>query len=341
MNIIETQGLTRRFGLAEAVARLDVAVPQGSVCALLGPNGAGKSTTLKLLLNLLQPTAGSARVLGVDSRKLGPKELARIGYVAESQKLPTWMTVRQWADYLPAVYPQWDAALEQTLWVQFALPPERKLEHLSRGMLMKAALLTALSYRPELLVLDEPFSGLDPLVRDEFVRGILEVSALGNWTVVVSSHDIEEVERLADRVAVLDRREVEGERNHGGPAGAVWRVEVGAPESAEPGAGWIEVGTGGRADAVCGDELRGRGDGGRVAAALWRGEGGDAGDDVAGKSFCVLRGRVGQRELNDGKINCHEPDVEDCRRRICSGTGGRWRFWRWCFRRRSASGCGN
>lgn len=241
MNIIETENLTRRFGRAEAVAGLDLAVPQGSVCALLGPNGAGKSTTLKLLLNLLQPTAGSARVLGVDSRKLGPKELERIGYVAESQKLPTWMTVRQWADYCRPFYPQWDAGLEQTLWAQFDLPPERKLEHLSRGMLMKAALLTALSYRPELLVLDEPFSGLDPLVRDEFVRGILEVSALGNWTVVVSSHDIEEVERLADRVAVLDGGKLKVNETTEDLLARYRRVEVtGAPDGAEPGAGWIE-----------------------------------------------------------------------------------------------------
>ena len=204
MNIIETQGLTRRFGRQEAVHGLDLAVPQGSVCALLGPNGAGKSTTIKLLMNLLRPTAGSARVLGVDSRRLGPKEFAQIGYVSENQELPLWMTVRQLMDYCRPFYPTWDAALEKALLAQFALPEDRKLKHLSRGMLMKAALLSSLAYRPKLLVLDEPFSGLDPLVREEFVRGVLEVSALGEWTVLVSSHDIDEVERLADRVAVLD-----------------------------------------------------------------------------------------------------------------------------------------
>ncbi len=241
MNIIETENLTRRFGNAEAVAGLDLAVPQGSICALLGPNGAGKSTTIKLLMNLLQPTAGSARVLGVDSRRLGPKEFEKIGYVAESQKLPLWMTVRQWVDYCRSFYPQWDSALEKTLLNQFALPLDRKLEHLSRGMLMKAALLTALSYRPELLVLDEPFSGLDPLVRDEFVRGILEVSALGEWTVLVSSHDIEEVERLADRVAVLDGGKLRVNESTEELMARYRRVEVtGAPEGAEPGAGWIE-----------------------------------------------------------------------------------------------------
>ena len=204
MNIIETQNLSRRFGRMEAVHDLSFAVPQGSVFALLGANGAGKTTTLKVLMNLLQPTSGSARVLGVDSRKLGERELAQIGYVSENQQLPLWMTVRQLLDYCRPFYPTWDRALESTLLRQFALPEKRKLSQLSRGMLMKAALLSSLAYRPKLLVLDEPFSGLDAVVRDEFIRGVLEVSALGEWTVVVSSHDIEEVERLADHVAMLE-----------------------------------------------------------------------------------------------------------------------------------------
>lgn len=204
MNIIETENLTRRFGRTEAVHELSLAVPQGSVCALLGANGAGKSTTIKMLMNLLPPTAGSARVLGVDTRKLGERERARIGYVSENQQMPLWMTVRQLLDYCRPFYPTWDRALEKNLLGQFALPEDRKLKHLSRGMLMKAALLSSLAYRPKLLVLDEPFSGLDPLVREEFVRGVLEVSESGNWTVLVSSHDIEEVERLCDRVVLLD-----------------------------------------------------------------------------------------------------------------------------------------
>ena len=204
MNIIETKNLTRRFGRTEAVHGLDLAVPAGSVFALLGPNGAGKTTTIKLLMNLLRPTAGEARVLGVDARRLGEREFAQIGYVSENQQLPLWMTVRQLLDYCRPFYPTWDRDLEKTLLAQFALPEERKLKHLSRGMLMKAALLSSLAYRPKLLVLDEPFSGLDALVREEFVRGVLEVSASGDWTVFVSSHDIDEVERLCDRVALLD-----------------------------------------------------------------------------------------------------------------------------------------
>jgi ABC-2 type transport system ATP-binding protein len=204
MNTIEIQNLARRFGHTDAVQDLSLDVPQGSVFALLGPNGAGKTTTIKILMNLIPPTSGRATVLGVDSRKLGPKERAQIGYVSENQTLPVWMTVRQFLDYCRPFYPTWDRELEKTLLAQFDLPEQRKLRSLSRGMLMKAALLAVLAYRPKLLVLDEPFSGLDPLVRDEFVQGILEVSELGGWTVFVSSHDIEEVERLADYVGVID-----------------------------------------------------------------------------------------------------------------------------------------
>src|SRR5471030_1151164 len=204
MNIIETKNLTRRFGRTEAVHGLDLTVPAGSVCALLGPNGAGKTTTIRILMNLLPPTSGKALVLGVDSTRLGPRERTQIGYVSENQSLPLWMTVRQLLDYCRPFYPTWDRALEQTMLARFELPESRKLAQLSRGMLMKAALLSSLAYRPKLLVLDEPFSGLDPLVRDEFIQGVLEVSASGDWTVLVSSHDIDEVERLCDRVALLD-----------------------------------------------------------------------------------------------------------------------------------------
>jgi ABC-2 type transport system ATP-binding protein len=241
MNIIETHGLTRRFGRMEAVHELNLAVPTGSVFALLGPNGAGKTTTLKLLLNLLPPTAGSAQILGVDSRKLGEAQLAQIGYVSENQQLPLWMTVRQLLDYCRPFYPTWDRELERTLLAQFALPESRKLGDLSRGMLMKAALLSSLAYRPKLLVLDEPFSGLDPVVRDEFIRGVLEVSATGEWTVVVSSHDIEEVERLADHVALLDGGRLRLTETTEALQGRFRRVEVtDAPPSAAPLPEWLD-----------------------------------------------------------------------------------------------------
>jgi ABC-2 type transport system ATP-binding protein len=204
MNVIETSQLTHRYGRTDAVQGLDLAVPEGSVFALLGPNGAGKTTTIKILMNLLAPTSGTARILGVDSRRLGPSELAQIGYVSENQQLPLWMTVAGVIAYCRPLYPTWDRALEATLLEQFELPRERKLRHLSRGILMKTALLISLAYRPKLLILDEPFSGLDPLARDEFARGLLEASTAGDWTILVSSHDIEEVERLCDWVGILE-----------------------------------------------------------------------------------------------------------------------------------------
>lgn len=250
MNMIEIRGLTRRYGRTEAVHALDLEVPAGSVFALLGPNGAGKTTTLKVAMNLLAPTAGTVRVLGVDSRRLGERERALIGYVSENQQLPRWMTVRQLLDYCRPFYPTWDRALEATLLRQFDLPEERKLSHLSRGMAMKAALLSSLAYRPRLLVLDEPFSGLDPLVRDDFIRGVLEVSAQGEWTVLLASHDIEEVERLADHIAMLEAgRRTLCERTEALQA-RFRRMEV-TPVEVTPAAGgfpatWVEMERSGR-----------------------------------------------------------------------------------------------
>jgi ABC-2 type transport system ATP-binding protein len=203
-NVIETHDLSQTFATTNALKRLTLAVPEGSIFAFLGPNGAGKTTTIKTLLNILEPGSGSATVLGVDSRRIGPRELSRIGYVSENQKLPEWMTVAQLIDYCRPFYPDWDEDFCRKLRDQFDIPLDRKLKHLSRGMKVKAALLVALAYRPRLLILDEPFTGLDPLVRDEFIRGILELSDEGNWTVFVSSHDIDEVERLADWVAIIN-----------------------------------------------------------------------------------------------------------------------------------------
>jgi ABC-2 type transport system ATP-binding protein len=241
MNIVELRNLSRRFGQNEAVRNLTLDIPTGSVFALLGPNGAGKSTTLKILMNLTYASYGEARVLGVDSRRLGERELAQIGYVSENQKLPLWMTVQQLLDYCRPFYSTWDRALEKELVQQFELPLDRKLKHLSRGMLMKAALLSAIVYRPKLLVLDEPFSGLDPLMRDDFVRGLLEVSALGNLTVLVSSHDIEDVERLADHVGILERGRLLLSESTDELQGRFRRVELtGADVSAAPKKGMLE-----------------------------------------------------------------------------------------------------
>ena len=205
MNSIETNLLSLNYGHTEALARLTIALPEGRVLAVLGPNGAGKTTAIKLLMNLLQPSSGDCHVLGVESRNLGPNEFRQIGYVSENQKVPDWMTVQQLMNFSQPLYPTWDVAFAERIRSLFDLPLDRKIKTLSRGMQMKAALLSSIAYYPRLLVLDEPFTGLDPLVRQEFIQGVLELTELENWTILISSHDIDEVEQLADQVLVLDK----------------------------------------------------------------------------------------------------------------------------------------
>lgn len=242
-NAIETQGLTRAFGRLEAVRGLDLRVPEGAVFALIGPNGAGKTSTIKMLVNLIKPSRGRAQVLGVDSRRLGPREFQRIAYVSENQRLPEWMTTKQMLEYVRPLYASWDAALADRLQSQLGLRSAGKLRHLSRGMRMKAALLASLPYRPELIVLDEPFSGLDPLVRDELIRALLEGADDRSRTVFVSSHDVDEVERLADWVGFMS----EGRLLFAEPVAALLArfrqveviVEEGPAPALPPAPGWL------------------------------------------------------------------------------------------------------
>src|SRR5262245_15374694 len=174
--IIETHNLTKTFGEIDAVNGISLGVPEGATMALIGANGAGKTTTLRMLMNLLEADAGEALVLGVDSRRLTAREYARIGYVSENQKLPPSLTIEQFFAYLRPLYATWDRTVEDDMRRRFELPPCRKLGQLSHGMRMKVCLAAALPHRPALLVLDEPLSGLDVLVRDEVMGGILAYS---------------------------------------------------------------------------------------------------------------------------------------------------------------------
>ncbi len=201
--MIETHQLTRRFGSKTAVSQLNLSVQQGAVYAFLGPNGAGKTTTIQMLLNMIHPTSGEARILGQPVDQLCQEHFARIGYVSENQHLPGELNIQELVNYLKPLYPGWDSDYLATLKDKFELPMNQKIKVLSRGMRMKTALMIALAYRPELLLLDEPFSGLDPLVRDELIQGILDLTAQENWTIFISSHDVDEVERLADCVGFL------------------------------------------------------------------------------------------------------------------------------------------
>ena len=200
---IRTESLTKRFGRTVAVDGLDLTVPEGAIYALVGANGAGKTTIIKLLMNIIRPTAGRAQVLGIDSHRLAGKAFNRIGYVSENQELPEGMTAGAMLDYFRPYYPTWDRALEEQLIRQFDLPLNRKLKHLSRGMRMKAAFASSLAYRPPLIVLDEPFTGLDPLVRDELIEGLIERAP--ETTIFLSSHDLAEIESFSSHVGYLEQ----------------------------------------------------------------------------------------------------------------------------------------
>ena len=199
---IRTKDLCKRFRRVQALDRLSLEVPEGAIYALVGPNGAGKTTAIKIFMNIFRATNGTAEVLGMDSRKVAGRVFERIGYVSENQELPLWMTVTMFLDYLRPFYPTWDRDLEKELVRDLELPLDRKLKALSRGMRMKAALAGSLAYRPPLIVMDEPFSGLDPLVRDQLTEAMLELAEQS--TVFVSSHDLAEIEGLASHVGFLD-----------------------------------------------------------------------------------------------------------------------------------------
>lgn len=205
---IQTRALAKRYRRTDALAPLDLELPRGSALALLGRNGAGKSTLLRILMGLLPPSAGEARIFGTRANALSESERAKIGYVADGQDLPEWMTVAQFVAYLRPFYPTWDETFCQKLIGLFDLPLDRKLRHLSRGQRVKAAFIGALSFHPRLLLLDEPFGGLDPAVRDEVLDALFDLMTREEWSILVSSHEIDEVERMADLVLVLDAGKV-------------------------------------------------------------------------------------------------------------------------------------
>ena len=205
--MIQMQALTRNFGTVHALRGVNLEVPAGSVFALVGPNGAGKTTALKLCVNLLRATTGRVTVMGVDSRRLGPTELSQIGYMSESRQLPEWMPTGYFLSYCKTFYPNWSDVDLAALIHRFSLPLDRPLKSLSRGMRVKAALAATLSYRPQLLLLDEPFSGLDVLVREQLIESILERTP--EATVLLASHDLAEIESFATHIAYLDEGRIQ------------------------------------------------------------------------------------------------------------------------------------
>lgn len=201
--IIETENLCKHYGRVQTLKNLNLQVPEGSAFALVGTNGAGKTTTMRILMNILQPDSGTATILGRNSRHLRPQDFMRIAYVSENQVLPERLTISQYFDYLRALYPNWDRGLEKSLRRKLELPPDRGLGKLSHGMRMKTVLVAGLAFRPELLVLDEPLSGMDTLTRDEVVEGLLEQA--DETTILISSHELTEIENFTSHIAFMDK----------------------------------------------------------------------------------------------------------------------------------------
>ena len=201
--VIEVAGLCRRFGRTLAAENISMRVSRGSVFGLVGENGAGKTTLIRHLLGLLRAESGSVRVFGLDPVADPPGVLGRIGYLSEQRDLPSWMRVDELMRYTAAFYPKWDRGYAEELRAQFGLPPDAKLRTLSRGQEARAGLLAALGHRPELLVLDEPSSGLDPIVRRDILEAIIRTVADEGRTVLFSSHLLDEVERVCDHIALL------------------------------------------------------------------------------------------------------------------------------------------
>jgi ABC-2 type transport system ATP-binding protein len=201
-NAITARGLRKKFRSVVALKNIDLDVPESSIYALVGPNGAGKTTLIKTLMNIHRPTSGRSEVLGVDSRKLAGKCFERIGYISENQECPNWMTVDYFLGFLQPFYPTWDSKLAADMLARFHLPGNRKLGQLSRGMRMKAQLISSLAYRPRLIVLDEPFTGLDAMVRDELIEGLLSLAE--GTTIFISSHDLNEIDSFAGAIGYLE-----------------------------------------------------------------------------------------------------------------------------------------
>ena len=202
-HIIEVSGLTRKFDSKLALNNVSLQVHHGRVFGLVGGNGAGKTTLIKHILGLLKAESGSVRVFGFDPVADPVAVLGRIGFLSENRDLPPWMRVDELLRYIQAFYPKWDMTYAEELRKQFGLDPSARIKNLSRGENAKAGLLIALAYRPELLLLDEPSSGLDPVVRRDILEAIIRTVADEGRTVFFSSHLLEEVERVADDVAMM------------------------------------------------------------------------------------------------------------------------------------------
>jgi ABC-2 type transport system ATP-binding protein len=208
--IIDTAGVRKAYGGVEALAGLDLRVPRGAICGLLGRNGAGKTTTIKALLGMTRPTSGQVRVFGLpaDDAKASVKIRARTAFVSEDKELYDGMSVEMLIRFAASFYPRWRAELAKELLARLELRPNAPVKSLSRGMRTKCALLLALCSGADLLVLDEPTSGLDPAATEQILQLLVKHAANEGLTVLFSSHQLADVDQIADHVAIVDRGRV-------------------------------------------------------------------------------------------------------------------------------------
>ncbi|HJU43417.1 MAG TPA: ABC transporter ATP-binding protein [Vicinamibacterales bacterium] len=201
--VVTISRLTRSFGVKKALNDVSLVVPRGCVFGLVGENGAGKSTLLKHILGLWRAETGVVKVFDMDPVADPVAVLARIGYLSEEPDLPGWMRVREVLRYTAAFYPKWDTAYAAQLCEQFALDAGATVKTLSKGQRARLGLIVAEAHRPELLILDEPSSGLDPIVRRDILEAIVRTIADEGRTIIFSSHLLDEVERVSDHLAML------------------------------------------------------------------------------------------------------------------------------------------
>jgi ABC-2 type transport system ATP-binding protein len=200
---IITQGLTKYYGRRKVVDSLDLRVPAGSVYGLLGRNGSGKSTAIKMLLGLVRPDRGSAQLLGEDTAALSPGAKSRIAYIAEGHPFFRWMTVEEAIRFTRSFYPHWNGELMDQILEHFALPRRLKIRRLSNGQRAQFSLALAVAPDPELLILDDPTLGLDTVVRRDFLESLIQIIQRAGRTILISSHILADVERVADRIGIL------------------------------------------------------------------------------------------------------------------------------------------
>ena len=195
---IELESVSKQFDGTLAVDDLSISIQQGSTFGLIGPNGAGKSTTIKMLMGLISPDAGTVRILGRDVADYTVEIRQRVGYVPELHFMDRWMRVEEVIGFCRSAFATWNDETCREMLDRFELPGDKKVKHLSKGMLVKLSLVLAVSHEPEMLILDEPMAGLDPVAREEFLDGVLRTVCDKGQTVLLSTHSLDDIQRVAD-----------------------------------------------------------------------------------------------------------------------------------------------